>query len=64
MKVHVRKALYIRRKIEHSWLICCILKKLKQELYYAGFRHKKNVFYQHIKDVFLFEHYKYSMSYE
>lgn len=23
----------------------------------CGFRHKKNVFYQHIKDVFLFEQY-------
>ncbi|KXY84934.1 hypothetical protein AT270_30380 [Bacillus cereus] len=63
MKVRVRKALYIRRKIEYSWLIGCILKKLKQELYYAVLGIKKRLLLAH-KRRFLFEHYKYSMSYE
>lgn len=63
MKVRVRKALYIRRKIEHSWLICCILRELKQELYYAVLGIKKRLLSAR-KRRFLFEHYKYSMSYE
>lgn len=63
MKVRVRKALCILRKIEHAWLICCILKKLKQELYYGVLGIKKRLLSTR-KRRFLFEHYKYSMSYE